>query len=94
MQVLNLSRQFELLRIKEEEHIQDYLDKVMKLVNQLRLLGEDVSDWRVVNEILVSLPKRFEAKISSLDDSKDFTRISITELINAFLAQKQIRDFR
>ncbi|XP_017974456.1 PREDICTED: uncharacterized protein LOC108661543 [Theobroma cacao] len=36
MQVLNLSRQFELMKMKEEDSIQDYTDKLLKLVNQLK----------------------------------------------------------
>ncbi|WRX23008.1 protein of unknown function DUF4219 - like 5 [Theobroma cacao] len=67
MQVLNLSRQFELMKMKEEDSIQDYTDKLLRLVNELRQLGEDVSDKRVVNKILVSILERFEAKISSLE---------------------------
>lgn len=33
-------------------------------MNQIRLLGEELSDKRIMEKALVSLPKRFEAKIS------------------------------
>ncbi|EOX93753.1 Uncharacterized protein TCM_002671 [Theobroma cacao] len=91
MYVLNLSRQFELMRMKEDESIRVYAYKVMSLVNQLRVLGEEVSDKRVVNKMLVNLPKRFEAKISSLEDSKNLTKISLNELVSPLLAQEQKR---
>ncbi|EOY19734.1 Copia-like retrotransposable element, putative [Theobroma cacao] len=42
IQALNLWREFEILRMKEEEGLKDYTDKVIKVVNQLKLLGEDV----------------------------------------------------
>lgn len=42
---------------KGKENIQEYSDKVMKLVNQLRLLGEEVIERRVVNKILVGLQR-------------------------------------
>lgn len=62
MLILNLSKQFEMLRMIEEENTQDSSDKVMKMVNQLRLFGEDVTDRRVVNKILVSLLEKFKAR--------------------------------
>ncbi|WRX24634.1 Integrase [Theobroma cacao] len=40
---------------------------MMKLVNQIRLLGETLSDARVVEKVLISLPKRFDAIGSSLE---------------------------
>lgn len=42
MQVLNLFRQFELLRMKKEENIQENIDKLLRLVTQLRMLGGKV----------------------------------------------------
>lgn len=39
-------------------------------------------------------PKRFESKISSLEDSKDLSTISLSELLNAFQAQEQRRAIR
>ncbi|RVX16399.1 hypothetical protein CK203_014416 [Vitis vinifera] len=62
--------------------------KLMEVVKKIRLLGEDLTDQRVVEKVLVSLPKRFESKISSLEDSKDLTKISLAELVHAFQAQE------
>jgi hypothetical protein len=42
-------------------------------VNQVRLLGEDFPDSRIVKKVLVNLPEKFEHKICSLEDSKDFS---------------------
>ncbi|XP_017976374.1 PREDICTED: uncharacterized protein LOC108661903 [Theobroma cacao] len=94
MQALNLHREFEILRMKDDETIKEYSDKIMKLVNQLRLLGEDLTERRIVNKVLVSLPEKFEAKISSLEDSKDLSQLTVTELVNALQAQEQRRAIR
>ncbi|EOY10777.1 Cysteine-rich RLK (RECEPTOR-like protein kinase) 8 [Theobroma cacao] len=77
------------MKMNKDEGIQDYTDKLLKLVNQLRQLGEEVSDKRIVNKILVSILERFEAKIFSLEDLKDLTKIFVNEIINALLAQEQ-----
>ena len=86
MQILNLKRQFEVLRMKDKEFIKEYVDRLMEVVNKIWLLGEDLTYQRVVEKVLVSLLERFESKISSLEDSKDLTKISLVELVHAFQA--------
>ena len=44
MQILNLMRQFEVLRMKDNEFIKEYVDRLMEVVNKIRLLGEDLTD--------------------------------------------------
>ncbi|XP_015896297.2 uncharacterized protein LOC107430027 [Ziziphus jujuba] len=85
MQVLNLIREFEMLKMKETETIKDYFDK---------LLGKDFSDERIVQKILMTLPEKYESKISSLEESKDLSSISLAELVNALQAQKRRRMMR
>ena len=60
MQILNLRREFESLKMKDSETIKEFSDKLMKVVNQIRLLGEELNDKRVMKKVLVSLPKKFE----------------------------------
>jgi len=94
MQVLNLRREFEMLRMKEAETIKEYFDRLLAVVNKIQLLREDLLDRRIVKKELVSLLERFEAKISSLEDSRDLTMISLTELMNSMQIQEQRRLLR
>ena len=75
MHILNLRREFEALRMKDKE----FSDRLLKVVNQIRILGEELSDKRVVEKVLVSLLNKFEAKISSLEESRDLNEISLLE---------------
>jgi hypothetical protein len=77
MQVSNLRREFEMQKMKESETIRDFSDKLLSIVNKVRLLGEDLPTKRVIEKILVTLPKRFKSKISSLEESKDLSKISL-----------------
>jgi len=63
-------------------------------VNQVRLLGEDFPNSRVVEKVLVSLPEKFKHKICSLEDSKDFSEMSLQELVNALQAMEQRQAYR
>ncbi|XP_052206843.1 uncharacterized protein LOC127811178 [Diospyros lotus] len=93
MQIFNLRKEFELLRMKETENVKEYIDRVIKVVNQVRLLGEDLPEKRVVEKVMVTLPERFEAKISSLEDAWDLSKLSLTELVNALQAVEQRKAF-
>ncbi|KAL9444243.1 hypothetical protein AB3S75_017429 [Citrus x aurantiifolia] len=94
MQVLNLRREFEMQKMKETETVNDYKDKLMIIANKIRMLGEEFSDRRIVEKILVTLPERFESKISSLEESRDMSTITLGELVNALQAQEQRRAYR
>ncbi|XP_040935020.1 uncharacterized protein [Gossypium hirsutum] len=63
----------------------------MATVNSIRLLGKDFSDSRVVEKVITTIPERFESKISSLEDSRDLTTISLSELVNSLYALEQRR---
>jgi len=94
MQVLILIIEFEMLRMKEAETIKEYFDRLLAVVNKIRLLREDLPDRRIVEKVLVNLPERFEAKISSLEDSRDLTMISLTKLMNSLQTQEHRRMLR
>ncbi|XP_074266564.1 uncharacterized protein LOC141589841 [Silene latifolia] len=65
MQVLNLVSEFEMQKMKESETIKEYTDKLLCIANKIRLLGSEFSDSRIVQKILVTIPERFDATISS-----------------------------
>ncbi|XP_012453619.1 uncharacterized protein LOC105775676 [Gossypium raimondii] len=80
--------------MREEETVKQYVDRIMVMVNSIRLLGEHFDEARIVEKVLSAFPKGYEAKISSLEDSRDLASISLTELINTFYAQEQRRASR
>ncbi|XP_017239473.2 uncharacterized protein LOC108212259 [Daucus carota subsp. sativus] len=94
MQILNLKREFEMQRMKGNETIKEYVSKLMSIVNQIRLFDESFARERVVDKILVSVPEKYESKISSLEDSKDLSKITLVELVNALSAVDQRRLMR
>lgn len=59
MQGLNLRREFEAVKMKVNDFVKDFTDKLLKVVTKIRLLGEKHSDQRVVEKILVCLSDRF-----------------------------------
>ncbi|XP_016579200.1 uncharacterized protein LOC107876895 [Capsicum annuum] len=85
-QVVNLVREFELQRMKESETIKEYSDRLLNLANHIRLLGSTFNDSRIVEKILLTVPERFEATITTLENTKNLSKITLAELLSAFQA--------
>ena len=43
--------------------------------------GETIPEPKIVRKVLRSLPKRFHAKITTIEESKDIDKIPLTELV-------------
>ncbi|KAA0033140.1 Retrovirus-related Pol polyprotein from transposon TNT 1-94 [Cucumis melo var. makuwa] len=93
MCVLNLIREFELQKMKETESIKEY-SRLLDIANQIRLLCSEFKDSTIVEKIIVSVPKKFEASISTLENTKDLTQITLAEILNALQMQEQRRAMR
>ncbi|CAJ2637463.1 unnamed protein product [Trifolium pratense] len=94
MQVMNLLREFKLQRMKEDETIKTYADKLLGIANKVRLLGTQFSDSRIVEKLLVTVPERYEASIAALENTKDLSKITLPEVLHALQAQEQRRLMR
>ena len=77
------------MKMKDAETVKNYSGRLMDTVNQMRLLGDVVEEQKVVEKIMVSLPQKFEAKISAIEESCDLNRLSIAELTSKLLVQEQ-----
>ena len=83
MQVLNLMREFELQRMKESKTIKEYPDRLLGIANKVRLLGTKFADSRSVEKILVTVPERYEASITTLENTKDLSKITLARVLHA-----------
>ncbi|KAF3685241.1 hypothetical protein FXO37_00805 [Capsicum annuum] len=79
-------------KLKEEFH--KTLQQVDEGCKPKQTYGIRAYKFKNSGKVLVSLPKRFEANISSIEDSKDLTKLSPSELVHALQAQEQRRYLR
>jgi hypothetical protein len=79
---------FENLKMKESESVDQYMTQVMNTVNQLRMNGEEIPDQRVVEKVLRTLPKKFDAVVIAIEESKDLTQLSVDELLGSLLSHE------
>jgi hypothetical protein len=83
MQILNLIREFELKGLKEFETIKEHSNKLLVIVNKVKLLGTTSTYSRIIEKILVTVPERYEESITTLENIKDLSKIIVIQLLNA-----------
>ena len=67
--------------MEEDESFDEFYAKLKDIVNSAFNLGETVSEPKIVRKVLESLPERFHAKITAIEESKDIYKIPLTELV-------------
>ena len=72
---------FEEIKMEEDESFDKFYVKLKDIVNSPFSLGETISEPKVVRNVLRSLPERFHAKITAIEESKDIDSIPLTELV-------------
>ena len=72
---------FEEIKMEEDESFDKFYAKLKDIVNSTLNLGETIPKPKVERKVLISLPKRFHAKITTIEKSKDIDKIPLTELV-------------
>ncbi|XP_047320280.1 subtilisin-like protease SBT4.10 [Impatiens glandulifera] len=74
MQVINLIREFEMVKMKDSETIKEYSNRLLT----------------IVNKVLAIITERFEATISTLKNTKDITKASRKDITKVNLQQRNV----
>ena len=76
-----LTISFEEIKMEEDESFDEFYAKLKDIVNSAFNLGETIPEPKIVRKVLKSLPERFHAKITAIEESKDIDKIHLTELV-------------
>jgi hypothetical protein len=78
--------EFENLKMNEKEDIATYLLKVDEVVNAIRGLGEYLHESLFVQKVLRSLLLKYDAKVSTIEETRDLTKMTMDELHGSLIA--------
>ena len=76
----SLKVQYEILKMKDEENISEYFERVENLINAIQGLGVEVTDYELVEKILRTLPMEYNPKVSTLEDWEKLEDLTMDEL--------------
>ncbi|KAI5333988.1 hypothetical protein L3X38_024121 [Prunus dulcis] len=72
---------FEYMRMTDGESLDGYLSKFFGTVNNLKSLGEDVSETRIVQKLLMSLGRKYKSIVSIIEETRDLDVLRVEEVI-------------
>ena len=84
----NLRKDFENLKMKDDETIDSFMTQVMSVVNQLQQCGEYLPDQHVNEKLLRFLPKKFEVVVVPVEEFKNLRHMHIDELTGSLIAHE------
>ena len=67
--------------MEEDEMFDEFYAKLKDIVNSAFNLGDHIPEPKIERKVLRSLPKRFHAKITTIEESNDIDTIPLTKLI-------------
>ena len=67
--------------MEEDDSFDKFYAKLKDIVNLAFNLGKTIHKPKIVRKVLRSLPERFHAKITAIEESKDIDKIPLTELV-------------
>ena len=65
-----------------DESFDEFYAKLKDIVNLAFNLGETILEPKIIRKVLRSLPERFHAKITAIEESNDVEKIHLTELVH------------
>ena len=76
-----LTTSFEEIKMEEDESFDEFYAKLKDIVNSAFNFGKTIPEPKIVRKVLRSLPERFHAKITTIEESKDIDKIPLTGLV-------------
>ena len=67
--------------MEEDESFNELYAKLKDIMNSAFNLGETILEPKIVRNVLRSMPERFHAKITMIEESKDIDKIPLTKLV-------------
>ena len=68
--------------MEEDESFDEFYAKLKDIINSVFNLGETITEPKVVRKVIRSLPERFHAKITVIEESNDIDSIPWTKLVS------------
>ena len=68
--------------MEEDESFDEFYAKLKDIVNSAFNLRKTILEPKIVRKVFRYLPKRFHAKITTIEESKDIDQILLTKLVS------------
>ncbi|XP_057423633.1 uncharacterized protein LOC130717434 [Lotus japonicus] len=84
----SLRRQYELLQMKSDESIADYLSRLGSFTSQMKSNGEDLTEQSIVEKVLRTLTPKFDMIVVAIEETKDLSQLKLEDLQSTLEARE------
>jgi hypothetical protein len=84
-----LESEFEALKMKDSETLDDFTDKISKLVSQANNLGSTIDNKRLVRKLLGSVPEKYIQIVAAIEQFADLKTMQFQEAIGRLKAYEE-----
>ncbi|XP_014490466.1 uncharacterized protein LOC106753187 [Vigna radiata var. radiata] len=85
----SLRRQYELLKMEEQETVDGYIGRIQMVVNAMRACDKVVKDKKIVHKILRTLTPQYDHIVVAIMENRDLEKLKIEELQNSLEIHEQ-----
>lgn len=85
----SLKRDYENERMKENESLNEYFNRLSELVNQMKSHGDTIDDHIIVNKNLISLTEKFDPMAAIIEETKDLSTMFVQGLMRSLRSYEQ-----
>ena len=82
LKLQRLTMSFEEIKMKEDESFDEFYAKLKNIEDSTFNLGETIPEPKIVKKVFRSLPEKFHAKITAIEELKDIDKIPLIELVD------------
>lgn len=87
--VQTLKTEFDSLRMKDNEKIDDFGMKFISVINKIRSLGDKMEEVYVVSKLLRAVPGKFLQVVSTIEQFGDIDNMSLEEALGRLKAHEE-----
>jgi len=85
----SLERDLKNIKIEENEVVDEFSNRIVKVVNKMKSYGKKISDRRVVVKVLINLLKMFDPIMVVIEKTKELASLSVHELMDSLKSYKK-----
>lgn len=78
-----LRAEFDLLKMKDSEGVEEYFNRAHSIVNQMKANGEQVNDQQIFEKILRTLTKKYDYIAVAIEESKNLLTLTVNSLLTS-----------
>ena len=83
-----LIHDYELFKIESHEFISEMFSRFTNIINVLKSLGKSYINVELTRKLLRSLQKNWESKVTTIQEAKDLTRLSMEQLLGSLMTHE------